>query len=148
MSRSPISCLAFVALIATAVFVPPLSSQEPSLKGPTGIEESGDVETTDEAALAKAADYLARRALKGHIAFDTDEIEAATGVDVESIEEQVLKQAVLDRLAELRKELPDPDDAGLAEQKNLVTLDSFDQFVATFDEYEDVPRIVLLLSPT
>lgn len=51
-------------------------------------------------------------------------------------------------MAQIDHELPDPDDTALAAQDGLVTLDSFDQYVESFDAYQDVPRIVLLLSPT
>ena len=145
MSRFPISPLAVLALIVCLFAASPLFTQEPDVE--TDIETSLDVDDREQA-LARAADYMARQALEGHIAFDTDEIKAETGVDVELIEEQVLQQAVLDRLAELRNELPDPDDGELAGQENLVPLDSFEQFVEAFDAHQDVPRIVLLLSPT
>jgi len=141
MNRLPSLTLVILAVVSVASSEPPARSQERDPAGPSATAEH-------DAALAKAADYMARRALEGHSAFDTGEIKAETGVDVELIEEQVLQQAMLDRLAELRDELPGPDDTGLTEQGNLVSLDSFEQFVEAFDAYQDVPRIVLLLSPT
>lgn len=70
---------------------------------------------------------------------------ATSRVDVETMEERVLQQA--ERLAELQSE-PDLDETGIETHDSLKTLHSFEQFVATFDAYRDVPRIVLLLSPT
>ena len=108
----------------------------------------GSANTEADANLARAADYMARKALEGHIAFDTDEIREATGVDVEAIDQEVLQQAVLGRVAELRDALEGSQEVNLAAQEGLVILETFDQFVAAFNQSGNAPRLVLLLSPT